>query len=130
MTRKIGPKKKSDFCVYGLKRAGRKCTVDVGITSPLTDTNVKSIESVEERRYAANRYVEVKNGEYSKIAGEWVRPGLPATMPSCLWLGTTTIKFLPWLEGASPAANTALLRRSLRAGHLQQYLAGSAATKM
>ena len=68
MTRKIGPKKKSDFCVYGLKRAGRKCTVDVGITSPLTDTNVKSIKSVEERRYAANRYVEVKNGKYSKIA--------------------------------------------------------------
>jgi len=37
----------------------------------------------------------------------------------------TTIKFLPWLEGASPAANTALLRRSLRVEHLQQYLVGS-----
>ena len=36
-----------------------------------------------------------------------------------------TIKFLPWLEGASPAANTALLRRSLRVEHLQQYLVGS-----
>ena len=50
-----------------MKRAGRKCIVDVGITFPLTNTNVKSIKSVEERGYAANRCAKVKNGKYSKI---------------------------------------------------------------